>query len=60
MGSQELDAIQGAILGLSPADQLRLAAELLEAKRPKLAKAIIDRVAVELGAALVLASMRGE
>lgn len=32
----------------SPADQLRIAAECLEQRMPKLAKAIVDKVAADL------------
>jgi len=43
---------------LSPPDRLRLAAALLEAKRPKLAHQIAERVVLELGAAMALALLR--
>ena len=39
-------------------DQLRLAAGLLEKRKPELAYRIADRVVTELGAALALAEMR--
>ena len=45
------------IEALLPPDRLRLAAMLLEARKPFLAKTIIDRVGTELGAALL---MRGK
>lgn len=53
--SGELNAIRDAIRDLSPPDKLRLAAMLLETKKPELAKTIIDQVGTELGAALLLA-----
>lgn len=42
------------IAALSPPDRLRLAADLLEARKPKLAYSLIERVKVELGAAMAL------
>lgn len=54
---QDLQSLADEIRGLSPADQLRLAADLLD-KRPDVAKTIIDRVAVALGAALLLGKPR--
>jgi hypothetical protein len=50
MTTEELEELEE----LSPPDQLRLAAELLEKKNPRLAQAIVDRVSAELGAALLL------
>jgi hypothetical protein len=43
------------IKALSPPEQLRLAAELLENRQADLAYQVIDRVRLELGAALVIA-----
>lgn len=50
--------IKRAIDALSPPDKLRLAAELLEARRAELAYTIADQVVKELGAALALAKPR--
>ena len=49
--SKDLDAIYADIAALSPPDKLRFAALLLESQRAEMAKAIIDRVGTELGAA---------
>lgn len=51
----DMRALAAEIEALSPPDKLRLAADLLEGRRPELAKSIIDTVAAELGAALLLA-----
>ncbi len=51
---RDLEALAAKVNALSPADRLRLAAELLEARRPQLAYDIVDRVKVELGAALAM------
>lgn len=59
MATPEVVALHAQISALSPPQKLRLAADLLDAKRPELAHAIIDRVAVELGAALMLRSAKG-
>ena len=50
MDNDKLDSLADRINGLSPPDRLRLAAELLEKNRPMLAKSIIEKVAIELGA----------
>ena len=42
---------------LSIPDQLRLAAELLEARRVDVAHPIIERISLEIGAALALRRM---
>ena len=42
------------IEALSPPDKLRLAADLLDAQRPEIAKSIVDKVGAELGAAMLL------
>lgn len=47
-------SVADEIRSLSPPDQLRLAADLLEARRSELALTIVRRVATELGAALAL------
>lgn len=47
------------IEALSPAAKLRLAADLLEQKRPGLAHALANRVATELGAVLALRDLEG-
>jgi len=44
----DTEAVMAKIEALSPPDQLRLAASLLENQKPELAKAIIDRIAGEL------------
>jgi hypothetical protein len=53
----DLEALAARIDALSPPDQLRLAAELMEARRGDLAQPIIARVAKELGAVLALAKI---
>jgi hypothetical protein len=50
----ELAALKAEIDALSPPARLRLAADLLEARKPELAQAIAERVVLELGAALAL------
>ena len=52
--AENLTDLVAQIRALSPPDQLRLATDLLERKKVEMAKSIIDRVAVELGAALAL------
>lgn len=57
----DLKKLHAEIEALSPPDRLRLAAGLLEQKRPEMAamaKAIVDRVAIELGADMARA-LRG-
>jgi len=56
--SSELEALAAKIDKLSPPDRLRLAAGLMEARKPELAHAIVDRVVTELGAAIALARLR--
>jgi hypothetical protein len=51
----ELEDITKEIEALSPPDRLRIAADLLEQKKPRLELNIIDKVSAELGAALLLA-----
>lgn len=48
--------VAAKIRALSPPDQLRFAADLLERRNPVLAHAILQLVADELGAALALRS----
>ncbi|MES1164182.1 MAG: hypothetical protein ABUR63_00375 [Verrucomicrobiota bacterium] len=55
MPRDELQDLKNRIDSLPPPDRLRLAASLLEARKTQLAYAIIDRVKVELGAAMMLA-----
>lgn len=43
---------------LTPVQRLRLAADLLERGKTDLAKSIVDRVNIELGAAMVLSAER--
>lgn len=50
----DLEALAEEISRLAPPDQIRLAADLLERKRPKMAYAILSRATTELGAALAL------
>ena len=50
----DLNALAAEIRSMTPADQLRLAAQLLDAHRPKLAYSVADRVVKTLGAALCL------
>jgi hypothetical protein len=54
----EIERINDEIRALPVHEQIRLAAELLEAKRPELAHAILDRVTTELGAWLALRKLR--
>jgi len=49
-----LESLKHEIENLSPPNKLRLAADLLENKRPELAHAIAERVVTELSAALAL------
>ncbi len=44
----EVQAIADGILALSPAGQLRLAADLIESRNLSVAKSIVDRIAGEL------------
>lgn len=50
--TRELQQLSDEIKALSPPDKLRLAAGLLEAKRPELAHKIAESVVLELGAVL--------
>lgn len=53
----DLEKLKQKIEAMTPADQLRLAAGLLEQRRAdltKLAHTIVDRVGAELGAVLLL------
>lgn len=54
----ELEQLAQKIRDLSPPDKLRLAAGLLEGKRPELAHQIANDVVIELGAALALAAIK--
>ena len=58
LSEQGLRDLAAEIEALSPPDKLRFAADLLEHRKPDLAKTIIDKVGVELGAALMLARMK--
>ncbi len=51
---QEIEEVARQIEAMTLPDRLRLAAGLMEAKRGDIAYPIIDRVATELGAALLL------
>ena len=55
--SEDIHELAAQIEALSPADKLRLAADLLEHQKPKLAKSIVDKVGAELGAAMLLAGV---
>jgi len=57
MNTEQLEALKKQIEAMTPPDRLRLAAELLEAKRPQLAHTIANKVVIELGAALALAKI---
>lgn len=46
--------MKAEIEALSPADRLRLAAELLEMRKARMAHTVAERVVLELGAALAL------
>lgn len=48
MRVKTVDELAARVEGLSPADQLRLAAECLENRMPRLAKTIVEKVAAEL------------
>jgi hypothetical protein len=50
----EVEEIFERIKALTPPDKLRLAADLLEHKRPEMALAVLTHVKTELGAALAL------
>lgn len=50
-----VEHLAAAVRELSAATQLRLAADLLERKKPELAQALAQRVADELGLAIDLA-----
>lgn len=50
----KLEALAKSILRMSPPDQLRVAAGLLENRQADLAYSIANRVTTELGAALAL------
>lgn len=54
----DVETIDAAIAALAPPDRLRLAAELMERKRGDIAHPIIERVALELGAALALRKLK--
>lgn len=56
--AENLEELAAEIKALPVPEQLRLAAGLLERKRPELAHTIIDRVCTELGAALALRDLR--
>ena len=54
-----LSELHAEIVALSPADRLRLAADLLEAKRVDLAATIAGGVVTEIGALLALRRLKG-
>lgn len=54
---RDADALMRDIEALSPPDRLRLAAELMEARKGHLALPLIERVALELGAAIALSKV---
>lgn len=59
--STKVRNIAAEVEALSPADKLRLAADLLESKQHdavRIAQGLANRVAVELGAALALGMVR--
>ena len=56
---RDLTDIAADIEKLSPPDRLRLAASLLESRRPQLAHSIVERVALELSAVLGAAKAAG-
>ena len=53
-----LERVLQQIDQMAPPEQLRLAADLLEAKHPEIAHAITSKVADELATALMLARMK--
>ncbi|HRI98185.1 MAG TPA: hypothetical protein PLZ93_21360 [Nocardioides sp.] len=55
--NDDLKKLAAEIDAMSPANRLRVAADLLEAQQPKIAYRLIDRVYLELGAAMTLADM---
>ena len=55
MTTAELEALSKRVNALSPPDRLRLAAALMEHRRSAVALPIIQKVADELGLALMLA-----
>lgn len=54
-----MSSLADEIKALSPPARLRLAADLLERRKPEIAHAIAESVTVELGAAIALAKVRG-
>lgn len=54
----EMLALKAKVDALSPPDQLRLAASLMEQRRGELAHTIAEKVVLELGAALALRKLR--
>lgn len=52
MTNESLEALAEEIKALSPPDQLRLAADLMERKRGDVAHIIIERISIELGAVI--------
>ena len=57
---EQVEEVARRVLSISPADRLRLAAELLEAKRPDLAYAVLDRVRDELAAVMAYVRLHGK
>jgi hypothetical protein len=54
----KLEALAASIFRMSPPDQLRVAAGLLENRQAKLAYTVANRVTTELGAALALRDLK--
>ena len=60
MNERNLESMRDKINALPWPDRLRLAADLLEARKPgtvKIAHSIVERVAMEIGAGSALAAM---
>lgn len=55
---ERLEALARSIAKLSPADQLRLCAELLESGRGKIAEPIVRRISQELTVAIAMSEGR--
>ena len=58
MAERSTQTLHDQIRAMSPPDQLRLAASLMEAQQGDTAYAIANRVITELGAAIALAKLK--
>lgn len=53
---KDLEKLRDQIRAMKPSDKLRLAAELLDAGRLEMARAVAERVVVEIGAAQAMSA----